>query len=440
MKVFRSEALKGKITMPGDKSISHRAILLTALANGKSRIQNILVAGVTEKMLSALTELGVVWQLTGNELNVTGKGLTGLKTPSRPLDCGNSATTMRMLAGVCSAAGISAVLDGSQGLRARPMARIIEPLSKMGVIIRAQNEGKTAPLQILARQKGQYLRGVDYSSPVASAQVKSCILLAGLAADGVINYKEPSASRDHTERMLSGMGVEINRKEQRDGSVLVTMEPQIGKTLHPLHTAIPGDISSAAFLIVAALITPGSEITIQNVGLNPTRTGLLEVLMEMGAALSIKKRSELNGEPVGEITVRYSRLRGIQLSTPLVVKMIDEIPIFTVAAAYAEGETRVNDAEELRVKETDRITALRRELKTLGVDIEERDDGFSLQGGTPLQGGIIQPHGDHRMAMALAVAGLAAEGPVEIQNSRIVAESYPNFVPALTSLGARVEQ
>lgn len=440
MKVFRSEALKGKITMPGDKSISHRAILLTALANGKSRIQNILVAGVTEKMLSALTELGVVWQLTGNELNVTGKGLTGLKTPSRPLDCGNSATTMRMLAGVCSAAGISAVLDGSQGLRARPMARIIEPLSKMGVIIRAQNEGRTAPLQILARQKGQSLRGVDYSSPVASAQVKSCILLAGLAADGVINYKEPSASRDHTERMLSGMGVEINRKEQRDGSVLVTMEPQIGKTLHPLHTAIPGDISSAAFLIVAGLITPGSEITIQNVGLNPTRTGLLEVLMEMGAALSIKKRSELNGEPVGEITVRHSRLRGIQLSTPLVVKMIDEIPIFTVAAAYAEGETRVNDAEELRVKETDRITALRRELKTLGVDIKERDDGFSLQGGTPLQGGIIQPHGDHRMAMALAVAGLAAEGPVEIQNSRIVAESYPNFVPALTSLGARVEQ
>lgn len=439
MKVFCSKALKGKIVLPGDKSISHRAILLSALANGESRIQNLLVAGVTEKMLSALTEFGVEWQLDGSELTVIGKGLEGLKPPSGPLDCGNSATTMRMLAGVCSASGISVVLDGSQGLRARPMARIVDPLREMGVVIQTQDKGGTAPLKISARQKGQSLRAVDYSSPVTSAQVKSCVLIAGLSANGVIHYQEPSASRDHTERMLSGMGVEINRTEQGDGSVLVSMDPQIGKTLHPLRTTIPGDISSAAFLIVAALITPGSEITIQDVGLNPTRTGLLEALKEMGASLIINNRSELNGEPIGDITVRHSRLRGIQLSGQLVVKMIDEIPIFTVAAAYADGETQVSDAEELRVKETDRIAAIRKEFNKLGVGIGEQEDGFSLQGGAPLSGGVVQSHGDHRMVMALAVAGLAAEEPVEIQNAEIVAESFPDFVPALRSLGAQVE-
>lgn len=439
MKVIRNGPLRGKIKLSGDKSISHRVILLAAIAEGESIIQNPLVAGVTKKMLTALSDLGVDWRLDGNNLIVTGRGLMGLRSPGRSIDCGNSATTMRMLAGVCAASGIEVNLDGSPGLRTRPMSRIVNPLGEMGVIIQAQEPGKTAPLQIQGRKSDQSLNAIDYLAPISSAQVKSCILLAGLAANGVIRYKESHGSRDHTERLLSRLGVNIDRSEAKDGSVLITMDSRGCLPLPPLKTAIPGDISSAAFLIVAALITPESEITIKEVGLNPTRTGLLDALIMMGADLKISNKGELYNEPVGDITVRHSHLRGIHLPESFVVKMIDEIPIFTAAAAYANGETIVSGAGELRVKETDRIAAIHMEFSKLGVNLKENKDGFLVQGRPTLQGGKVHTHGDHRMAMSLAVAGLGADTAVEIQNSEITAESYPNFSSDLRNLGAQVE-
>ncbi|MFO8036249.1 MAG: 3-phosphoshikimate 1-carboxyvinyltransferase [Anaerolineales bacterium] len=438
MKVTPSGPLTGSVALPGDKSISHRAILFSALAEGTSRIKGILVAGVTESMLTALQGLGVEWDLKGRDLAVHGRGLSGLEAPSEPLNCGNSATTMRLLAGACAAAGIPVVLDGSESLRARPMARIVKPLWEMGVPIKALGEGGTAPLQIAMLLRGHSLQGLDYHSPVASAQVKSCLLLAGLAAEGPIRYTEPSPSRDHTERMFSDMGVGIQRKVREDGSVQVAMEPMQKRRIHPLAIAVPGDISSAAFLIVAALITPGSDILLRGVGLNPTRTGMLDALQEMGARIEIRGLRQAHGEPVGDLRVRHSSLQGIQLGDPLVVRMIDELPVFAVAAACAEGETTVKDAGELRLKETDRISALREELRKLGVGIEEREEGFTIQGGAPLMGGRVGAHGDHRMAMALAVAGLNAEKPIEIEGAEMVEESFPGFGRTLKSLGGDV--
>ncbi len=438
MRIHPGRSLTGKVNIPGDKSISHRAILLSSLAAGTSRIENILIAGVTEKMLAALEDLGVSWQLKGSTLSVVGRGLHGLRSPEHPLDCGNSATTMRLLVGACSAAGIAVILTGSPGLRSRPMLRVVTPLQEMGVQIQAGGEKGTAPIQISARSKDQLLNGINYTSPIASAQVKSAVLLAGLAARDPVQYLEPSASRDHTERMLSTMGVEIHRRRNTGNSIQVTMAPLHGKSLDPLELTIPGDISSASFLIVAALITPGSVITIPHVGLNPTRTGLLEVLKEMGAAISVQQQAVMGGEPVGEITARYSQLKGIRLSGSRVVRMIDEIPIFAVAAAYAAGETLVEDALELRYKESDRIASLQQGFSQLGAEFEELKDGFRLQGGAPLHGGVVDACGDHRIAMSMAVAGLAAKNPVRIEDSEIIRESFPAFIKTLQEAGGEL--
>lgn len=440
MKVIPSGPLQGMATLPGDKSLSHRAILFSAIAEGTSHIKNLLVAGVTEPMLDALQVLGVEWSLDGTDLTVHGRGLNGLRAPIDPLDCGHSATTMRLLAGACAAAGLPVVLDGSESLRSRPMSRIVDPLWEMGVPIQALGEGGTAPLQIATLLKGHALQPLDYTSPVASAQVKSCLLLAGLAAGGTMRYTEPHPSRDHTERLFSDMGVTIRQEEREDGSVQVAMEPLEGRSLAPLDFSVPGDISSASFLIAAALIIPGSEFVLQEVGLNPTRTGFLDALRQMGAHIEVEEKERRCGEPVGEIKVRHTSLQGIELGDPLVVRMIDELPIFAVVAAYAEGETTVQDAGELRLKETDRIEALSQELTKLGVDIEEREDGFRIGGGRPLAGGALEAHGDHRIAMALAVAGLAAEKPVEILDADIVEESFPHFSKTLQALGGEVHE
>ncbi len=438
MNVTPSGPLMGTAALPGDKSISHRAILFSALAEGTSRVKNLLVAGVTKKMLKALDGLGVEWDLNGKELRVQGRGLDGFEAPDSPLDCGHSATTMRLLAGACAAAGIPVVLDGSKSLRSRPMSRIVMPLKEMGVPIQALGEGETAPLSMAGLLRGHTLRALRYASPVASAQVKTCVLLAGLAAEGPVRYTEPSPSRDHTERMLSHMGVRIQREVREDEAVQVRMEPLQERTLRPLDITVPGDISSAAFVIVAALITPGSDILLQDVGLNPTRTGVLDALREMGARIDVQNLQWAHGEPVGEIRVRHSSLHGIRIGDPLVVRMIDELPVLAVAAAYAEGETRVEDAEELRLKETDRISALCEEFRRLGVKIEERKDGYSIQGGSPILGGRVEAHGDHRMAMALAVAGLGAKRPLEIKGAEMVRESFPTFSRTITALGGRV--
>lgn len=438
MRIIPGKSLLGEIDLPGDKSISHRAILFSSLAEGTSRIENLLVAGVTKKMLTAIEKLGVSWQLEGRTLTVQGKGLSAWKSSGAPLDCGNSATTLRLLAGACSAAGISTTLTGSPGLRSRPMQRVVNPLQQMGVQIQALGQGGRAPIQITAQVNERPLKSINYTSPIASAQVKSAVLLAGLAAKNTLRYQEPSASRDHTERMLASMGVDIELSNQDDRSVEVVMEPLQGKALEPLQITVPGDLSSASFLIVAALITPGSEITLLKVGLNPTRTGLLEVLQDMGAQISIQKHAMMGGEPTADISVRTSRLEGINLSGSRVVRMIDEIPIFAVAAAFAEGKTRVRGARELRYKETDRLAALQQELSQLEVEIEEVEDGFNLHGGAPLQGGIAASHGDHRMAMSLAVAGLAAKSPMQIDDSEIIKESFPSFIPILQKLGGDV--
>jgi 3-phosphoshikimate 1-carboxyvinyltransferase len=433
-----SHSLNGKAVLPGDKSLSHRAALFASLAEGESRIENFLVSGVTTVMLDALTALGVSWELKATTLIVQGSGLRGYHPPAQPLNCGSSATTLRLLAGAIAAAGTAATLDGSPGLRRRPVDRIVAPLRQMGVSI--EDTRGCAPL--LLQPSSFPLRAIDYTLPVASAQVKTCLLLAGLSAGGVVTLHEPGLSRDHSERMLRSMGVAvISQKNMVDGQVQYTTcltPPTAPRSLKPLTLTLPGDFSAAAFLIVAALITPGSTITLREVGLNSTRTGLLDALLAMGAEIRINAQSCRNGEAVGDLTVNYSRLHGTSIAGEQVVRMIDEFPIFAVAAAFAQGETTVQDAAELRVKESDRIAALGSELRILGVPVSERPDGFTIQGGAPVQGGCLQPHGDHRLAMSLAVAGLAAQAPVIVQDAEIIRESFPEFIETLQALGARL--
>jgi 3-phosphoshikimate 1-carboxyvinyltransferase len=435
--------LRGVAAVPGDKSLSHRAVLFAAMADGVSRIENFLVSGVTRVMLDALSALGVGWKLDGDVLTVHGRGFGGLRSPAQPLNCGNSATTIRLLAGALAAAGIPAVLDGSPGLRRRPMGRIVGPLQRMGVPVEASPEG-TAPLALRQRQSGQKLRALVETLPVASAQVKSCLLLAALAADGQTVLREPGPSRDHTERMLGSMGVKITSREIEVESLATrhvyetTLEPP-PVALQPLHLALPGDISAASFLIVAASITPGSEISIPGVGLNPTRTGLIDALRAMGADIQVRNESDQAGEPVGDLIVRSAGLRGTRVSGALVVRMIDEFSVFGAAAAAASGETVVRDASELRYKESDRITTLCQEMRALGVSAAEAEDGFSILGGRP-EGGQAQSHGDHRLAMAMLVAGLAARGTVTVEGAEMIDESFPGFVDTLRSLGASVQE
>ncbi|MCB8920216.1 MAG: 3-phosphoshikimate 1-carboxyvinyltransferase [Ardenticatenaceae bacterium] len=428
---FPSPPLHGTTLLPGDKSISHRAILFAALADGESRAENLLVSGVTRAMLDALTALAIPWQLDGTTLTVQGRGLRHWPAPAQPINCGNSATTMRLLAGALAASGVTAVLDGTPGLRRRPMTRIVNPLQQMGVNIRA-SEG-CAPL--LLGESDMPLTAVQYTLPVASAQVKSCLLLAGLVAAGPVTLREPGPSRDHTERMLRAMGVQVDTLHEGQ----VTLHPPTAP-LRPLQMTIPGDISSAAFLIVAALIVPGSQVTLRGVGLNPTRTGLLDALRQMGARIAISNAAEVGGEPVGDLTLTADELHGTEVGGDLVVRMIDEFPAFAVAAALAEGQTVVRDATELRHKESDRITALCRELQAIGADVTETADGFIINGQPRLPGGTVNPHGDHRLAMSLAVAGLASAQGVIVQNAEITHESFPSFADKLVALGAAVKR
>ncbi len=436
--VFPGNPLRGTVLVPGDKSLSHRAVLFAALAEGESRIENFLVSGVTRAMLNALKVLGVRWSLEGETLTVEGRGLRGFIAPDASLDCGNSATTIRLLAGAIAAAGIPAVLDGSAGLRRRPMDRIVEPLRRMGVPISA-DAGGGAPLRLLERPADQKLNPLDETLPVASAQVKSCLLLAALAADGETVLREPGPSRDHTERMLGSMGARVtSRVLDGESPVYETRLTPPANPLRPLHMTLPGDMSAAAFLIVAGLITPGSEIVIPGVEINPTRTGLIDALRAMGADIHVENETEQAGEPVANLRVRSSRLCSGQVCGPLVVRMIDEFSVFGAAAAYAKGVTEVREAAELRLKESDRISTLVQELNALGADAKEQADGFTIAGGQSPLGGTATAHGDHRLAMAMAVAGLAAHGPVTVEGAEIIDESFPGFVQSLRGLGARI--
>ena len=436
--VSPSQNLQGDTSrfIPGDKSISHRAALFASLAEGISQINNFQVSGVTLPMLQALTALGVNWNLDDTTLQVWGRGISSLKSPAQPIHCGNSATTLRLLTGAIVAAGISAIIDVSEGLRRRPMKRIIEPLSLMGAEIISMTG--CAPLEIRKREANQALRSLHYLLPVASAQVKTCLLLAALGTNGVSRISEPGPSRDHSERLLSSMGVQITTTNK--GSIYeVEMNHSLTASLNPVNLTIPADPSAAAFLIIAALITLNSTISINQVCLNPTRTGLIDVLREMGADIEIHNEKVLGGEPVGDLTIRSSRLRGTNVNGDTVVRMIDEFPIFAIAAACAEGTTLVRDAKELRIKESDRISMLAKELGALGVTMTEFEDGFSIYGGK-ITGGEVNSHGDHRLAMSLAVAGLISKDPVIVNSSECIHESFPCFAQSLTELGADLVQ
>ena len=423
--------LRGRVQVPGDKSISHRALLLGAIAEGASRVENFLPGADCLATLRAVQALGVeIDQRAPTTLVIHGQGLHGLREPDDVLDCGGSGTTMRLLAGLLAGQPFISVLTGNAQLRRRPMGRVVEPLQRMGATVLGRQGGRRPPLAF----QGGHLRGIDYALPVASAQVKSALLLAGLYADGPTTLHEPGPARDHTERMLSAMG---GRLQMADGRLQIAdgrLQIEPGERLQALDVTIPGDFSSAAFLVVAATLVPESKITVADVGINPTRTGLLDVLRAMGADLTLQDERTLSGEPVADLTVRSSDLQGVEVGGRRVVRAIDEFPILAVAATQAQGETIVRDAAELRVKETDRIATTVQELRHLGAEVAPRPDGLVVHGPTPLRGCAVHSHGDHRLAMALAVAGLVAEGQTLVQDVDCIADSFPGFEVTLAHL------
>ncbi len=422
--------LVGRTTVPADKSITHRALLFGAVAKGVSRIRNPLLSGDTRATMGVVQALGVeVRESEAGEFLVHGRGLNGLKEPETVLDCVNSGTTVRLLIGFLAGQAFFSVLAGSPQLRKRPMGRVTEPLRQMGAHIDGRADGKLLPLAIT----GSRLHGIDYRLPMPSAQVKTALLLAGLYADGLTIVTEPGPARDHTERMLTSMGAPIERK----GPHITSERPTA--PLSPLDITVPGDFSSAAFLLAAGLLAPGSDLTIQRVGVNPTRVGLLDAIIAMGAEIQLDNWREMAGEPTGDLHVRPAELVGITVQGDQIVTMIDELPVFAVIATQARGDTIVRDAAELRVKETDRIATTVTELRKLGADIEERPDGFIVHGPTPLKGAHVSSHGDHRLAMALTVAGLIADGVTLIEDAACASDSFPGFEETLLRLGAKLD-
>ena len=427
--VRKAEGRGGRVKVPGDKSISHRALLLGAIAEGTTRIQNFLPAADCLATLACVRALGVeVERPSEMELVVQGQGLHGLMEPKDVLDCAGSGTTMRLLAGILAGQPFYSVLTGNEQLRRRPMGRIAEPLRQMGATVLGRDDGRLPPLTIL----GGDLHGIEYKLPVASAQVKSAILLAGLYADGPTVIHEPGPARDHTERMLAAMGANIQYPISNITGITLRGDTELSS----LDIVVPGDISSAAYFIAAACLVPGSEVTIEGVGVNHTRTGFLDALREMGADILVENQQEVSGEPVADVAVRAGGLRGIEVRGDKVPRMIDEFPILAVVASQAQGTTVVGDANELRVKETDRIANIAVELRKLGARIEERPDGFVVEGPTRLVGAQVNSHGDHRLAMSLAIAGLAAEGETAIEGAECIADSFPGFEETLRDLSS----
>ena len=420
--------LCGTVRVPGDKSISHRAVMLGALAQGDTYIENFLAGADCLATIRCFRALGVKFNgPTGEGILVArGRGPQALQEPTRVLNASNSGTTMRLLLGILSGLPFFSVLTGDASLRRRPMGRITGPLRQMGAQIWGRQEGSLAPLAV----RGGNINALQYTLPVASAQVKSAILLAGLFAEGETMVTEPLSSRDHTERMLKLFGA---RLEITGNTIRIRGKQR----LEGQRVIVPGDISSAAFLLVAGATVPGSDITVTEVGINPTRSGILEVLKQMGAELTIFNQREVSGEPVADIRVKYSPLKGISISGELIPRLIDEIPVLAVAGAVAEGRTVVRDAAELKVKESNRIAVIIKELRKFNVAIEELSDGLVVYGGRPLQAAFCRSHKDHRIAMAMTVAGFLASGQTVIEDADCVAVSFPGFFSILNSL--RVE-
>lgn len=414
----------GTITVPGDKSISHRAAILGGISSGLTEIQGFLEGEDCLATLRAMAAMGVEVARKGpGHYLLRGAGEGGLQEPEAILDCGNSGTTARLLLGVLAGQPFTAVLTGDDSLRRRPMERVARPLAEMGAAVVGRDGGRRLPLAITGTRP---LRALTHHLPVASAQVKSALLLAGLWASGPVTVVEPGPSRDHTERMLTAFGIPVEVAPGR-----VTLTP--GRLPAGRLLQIPGDLSSAAFFLTAALLVPGGEVTVKGVGVNPTRTGLLDVLAAMGASLAVTPGSE-DGEPSADLTARPAALSGVEVGGPLIPRLIDEIPILAVAATTARGVTEIRDAAELRVKESDRIQTLAGELAKLGAAIEERPDGLRIEGGRRLKGATVSSLGDHRIAMALIVAGLLAEGLTVVEGIDCIATSYPDFLATLQRL------
>ena len=415
LRVNKVQKIQGRIRVPGDKSISHRAVMLSGISKGKGIVKGFLQGEDCYSTIACFRGLGVKIEDGGSEIIVHGKGLRGLQEAEDVLDAGNSGTTMRLISGILSGQGFLSVVTGDDSLRKRPMDRIAMPLRKMGAYIEGRDHGRLAPLVI----RGGDLRGMDYTSPVSSAQVKSAVLLAGLYAKGQTVVREEVTSRDHTERMLKALGANISTEK---GKVIVGKSELHGGTIE-----VPGDISSAAFFMAAAAAMPGSRLIIEGVGLNPTRTGIIDVLREMGATIDIDNITESGGEEAGDIIIRGKKLKGINISKEIIPRLIDEIPVIAVVAAVAQGKTTITGAEELKVKESNRITSMVTEMKKVGIKVRELSDGMEIEGENTLIGGVVDSHGDHRIAMAMAIAGLFSRDTVKIQDSGCIDVSFPDF-------------
>jgi 3-phosphoshikimate 1-carboxyvinyltransferase len=421
--------LRGRLRVPGDKSISHRSIMLGSLADGVTEVTGFLEGEDSLATLNAFRAMGVVIDgPTEGRVTIHGVGMHGLREPGAPLDLGNSGTSMRLLSGLLAGHGLSVTLTGDSSLSGRPMKRIIDPLTQMGALIAATEQG-TAPLVIAANHP---LKGIAYDLPMASAQVKSAVLLAGLYAEGDTSVTEPAPTRDHTERMLEGFGYAVKREQNR-------ISLAGGGRLTACEIDVPADISSATFFMVGATIAPGSEVVLEHVGINPTRDGVISILRLMGADIELENESLVGGEPVADIRVRSSQLRGIDIPEELVPLAIDEFPAIFVAAACATGTTRLSGAEELRVKESDRIQVMADGLTALGIDAQPTADGIRINGGK-LGGGRVESHGDHRIAMSFAMAGLQASAPIEILDCANVNTSFPGFVDLAAGAGLQIRQ
>ncbi len=423
IKIKHQKPLSGEIIPPPDKSISHRAVIISSLAEGKSTIKNFLRAEDPVRTLNALRQMGINIKDNGEEVIINGKGLNGLKKPGDTIDCGNSGTTMRLLSGVLAGQPFTTTLAGDSSLMRRPMQRIIEPLTQMGAKI-TSGENACPPLTIT----GGSLRPIQYNSRIASAQVKSAILFAGLYCKGETTVSEPGKSRDHSERMLEAAGAKVSTEN------LKVSVKGIAR-LNPMDIIVPGDFSSAAFFIVAGLIIPGSEILIKNVGINPTRSGLISILQDMTETdMKLLNVREVSGESVADILVKHSRLRGINVGSDRLLRAIDEFPILCVAAAVAQGTTKITDAKELRVKESDRIASMSKELNKMGVEVEELENGIIIKGQERLKAATVQSYGDHRVAMAMTIAGFLADGETTVKDTACVNTSFPDFEKMLDKL------
>ena len=423
LRVRPAKKIAGTVRVPGDKSISHRAVMFGALAEGVTTIEGFLPGADCLSTISCFRRMGIEIEQQGDKVTVQGKGWYGLQEPMQHLDVGNSGTTIRLMSGILATQPFHTVMEGDESIAKRPMRRVIGPLRQMGAKIDGRKDGEFTPLSI----RGGKLQSMAYQSPVASAQVKSAILLAGLQAEGVTSVTEPHLSRDHTERMMQAFGVSV----VRDG---LTVSVEGGQKLTGRAISVPGDISSAAFLIAAVMVVPGSSLLIENVGINPSRTGIIDVVKAMGGSLELQNERIVNEEPVADLLVTHSQLHGIEISGDIIPRLIDEIPVIAVMATQAIGQTVIRDAEELKVKETDRIATVVSQLSKFGGQVTPTDDGMIIEGQTALTGAVIDSMGDHRIGMAMAIAGLAATGETGIENEEAIDVSFPGFEELLKNI------